>query len=82
MNDRIKALDGIRGIAAIGIAFFSHYWKFWQGLLPQVTSHLNPELFVEVFVAISGFCLVHKYGNGSKERFIVFWINRYLKLIP
>lgn len=82
MNDRIKSLDGVRGIACVGIAFFSHYWKFWQELFPYITSHLPPELLVEVFVAISRFCLVHKYGSGIKEGFILFWIKRYLKIMP
>lgn len=50
--------------------------------MPNVVTHIHPELFVEVFVGISGFCLIHKYNRGINDNIFKFWGKRYIQIMP
>lgn len=78
---RFAALDGWRGMAAVGVAIF-HL---------SVLSHLfdvpfvrKADVFVDFFFVLSGFVLTHAYGDrlSSKEDFFRFAIRRFGRLWP
>lgn len=87
--NRINSLDGLRGLAAIGVAFFWHY------------QHFNPETFpfsrkaywfyqygyslVDLFFILSGFifCYVYKARLTSKSLGIKeYGVLRFSRLYP
>lgn len=62
-TERIKSIDGIRGISYLAIAVFLHYWVFWKEIFLGISLYIYLELFVKVFVAMSGFCLIYNCGK-------------------
>ncbi len=86
-----KGIDGLRGIAAIGIAFFSHYY-FW--LPEQNYPFLNgvtywfwnyASYFVDLFFVISGFIMVYVYKDKIKQEkvgFVDFTKKRLVRFYP
>lgn len=77
MKERIKSLDGLKGIACLLIAFFYHYFP-----LDGEIRRLGPRL-VEVFFAISGFGFAYVYKDIiSKKAFSEWFLKRYFKIMP
>ncbi len=86
-----KGIDGLRGIAAIGIALFTHYY-FW---LPEMNyPFLNKvtywfwnyaSYFVDLFFVISGFIMVYVYKDKIKQGnigFVDFTKKRLVRFYP
>lgn len=78
---RFSALDGWRGIAAVGVAVFhlsvlGHFF--------DVSFIRKADVFVDFFFVLSGFVLTHAYGGrlSSKEEFFCFAIRRFGRLWP
>lgn len=67
-------IDGLRGIAAMGIAFFSHYYFFGpkenSPFYNRVTHWFwnYSSFFVDLFFVISGFVMVYAYREKIKSR--------------
>lgn len=78
---RFAALDGWRGIAAVGVAMFhlSVLGHFFE--VPFVR---KADVFVDFFFVLSGFVLTHAYGDrlSSKEELFRFAIRRFGRLWP
>lgn len=85
MNGRMEedrmdtgGIDGLRGIAAMGIAFFSHYYFFGPEenfpFYNRVTHWFwnYSSFFVDLFFVISGFVMVYAYREKIKGRKIGF----------
>jgi peptidoglycan/LPS O-acetylase OafA/YrhL len=87
--NRIKPIDSLRGIAALGIALFFHF-----GAYNSRTFSPNPIFdpiynfglsFVDLFFVISGFTFCHVYLEKiitSKVAFLDFAWNRVSRLHP
>lgn len=86
-----KGIDGLRGIAALGIAIFTHYFLF----VPERTYPFYNRLtywfwnyasyFVDLFFVISGFIMVFVYRNKIKKAqigFTDFVKKRLLRFYP
>jgi len=90
--DRIEALDGLRGIAALGIV--GHH--LLKVLLPELGVSVQARtglfaagyLWVDLFFLLSGFVLTHVYGNRFQEgdsrgvSFRGFMKARFARLYP
>ena len=61
---RFEALDSLRGIAALGVA----YGHFWGPQILGKTYHFSFYLLVDLFFIISGFVLAHRYLDDWMER--------------
>lgn len=86
-----KGIDGLRGIAALCIAIFTHYFLF----VPERTYPFYNRLtywfwnyasyFVDLFFVISGFIMVFVYRNKIKNAqigFVDFVKKRLLRFYP
>ncbi|RZA00807.1 MAG: acyltransferase [Sphingobacteriaceae bacterium] len=89
LRDRIKTLDGLRALAAVGVLWI-HVW----------TIHGNPRCYlwkidlanilaiggngVDLFFVISGFCMNYFYGRKAftYHDFMVFLKKRWIRLSP
>lgn len=74
-SSRLGALDGLRGLAAIGVVVFHGYPQigFWMGS------------FVDLFFVISGFVITRMLINAPPGRQVSlrnFWIRRILRIWP
>lgn len=73
-----RGIDGLRGIAAIGIAWFAHYYfllpedmfPFYNGITHWFWNYST--YFVDLFFVISGFVMVHVYRERIVKRQIGF----------
>lgn len=66
-------IEGLRGIAAVGIAFFSHYCYMTDGIFPFSNGITYwfwnyASYFVDLFFVISGFVMVLSYTGRIKEK--------------
>lgn len=85
-----RGIDGIRGIAALGIALFAHYYLFD----PQMNFPFYGKLtywfwnysvyFVDLFFVISGFVMAYAYEDkiAGEVSFVPFIKRRLLRLYP
>lgn len=91
MVERLSALDGLRGIAALLVVVF-HFRHFgpWFGL-PWVggSEFLNKGyLWVDLFFVLSGFVLAHVYAHGFRhglprwDQVRTFWWARFARVYP
>lgn len=75
-EERVRCIDGIKGMCAIVIAFFVHYQVICKGYFPMhnVFPYLSSRghFFVEMFFMMSGFCIYSAYGNRIMEHSISF----------
>ena len=84
MNNRIQALDGLRGIAALVVVLY-HYFFRYNELYGY--DGLNSSLFswghygVELFFLISGF-VIYFSANRSQVTVKSFAISRFFRLYP
>jgi peptidoglycan/LPS O-acetylase OafA/YrhL len=78
---RFEALDGWRGIAALAIAFYhlpiAHPFR-------EMSGWKNMELFVDLFFVLSGFVILHAWGNrlNSADAARNFMIRRFWRVWP
>lgn len=94
--ERLRSLDSLRGIAAIGVAFFFHYSHFNT---PYFTAHPEAQPWfnafrwfyqygwnlVDFFFVLSGFIFMHVYLKKISENRIserTFFILRFSRLYP
>lgn len=86
-----RGIDGLRGIAAAGIAFFSHYYffgseikyPFYNGVTYWFWNYSS--FFVDLFFVISGFIMVYVYREKIKHReigFKAFIKKRFIRFYP
>jgi peptidoglycan/LPS O-acetylase OafA/YrhL len=83
---RLKSIDCLRGIAALGVViwhfqFFFHARPLYFALFPLYT---NGQLAVDTFFVISGFVLSYVYGAriGSAADFRRYVVKRVARLYP
>jgi peptidoglycan/LPS O-acetylase OafA/YrhL len=85
MNDRIAYIDGLRGIAILGVIFF-HAYSRWGGIEPYDQNQFLVEFFskgwlgVQLFFAISGYVIYMSILRC--ENVLMFATARYLRLAP
>ena len=85
MDNRIKHLDGLRGLAIIWVVLF-HAFSRWGKIETFNQSELVVELFsfgwlgVQLFFAVSGYVIYMSLFKS--QNFIMFGLARYLRLAP
>lgn len=85
MNEkRLSALDGLRGIAALGVAIFWHYQHFAPASYPFAAKaywlYHYGESLVDLFFVLSGFIFCHVYKQRILDRSIAFGTFATLRL--
>ena len=78
---RFEALDSLRGIAAIGVA----YGHFYGSDIMGGTRHFAFYLLVDLFFVLSGFVLAHRYLDDWFARRLTlshFAVRRFARLYP
>jgi peptidoglycan/LPS O-acetylase OafA/YrhL len=91
---RIDAIDGLRGLAAVSVAFIFH-WQNFKGAVPLQVWFLSPRVLqwlqlygwlgVDLFFLLSGFIFAHKYAASIADHRIggrEFFIRRLSRLYP
>src|SRR5690349_15370806 len=75
------SLEGMRGLAAVGVVFYHTYWH-WQ--LNNISFVRHSQLFVDLFFVISGFVISHIYSTRlrSPNDFLAFALLRTARLYP
>jgi peptidoglycan/LPS O-acetylase OafA/YrhL len=88
-NGRYSALDGVRGIAALIVAFIWHYQIFSPEIYPFSKILYWPYHFgwimVDLFFILSGFIFFNIYGekiSNGKLHFKEFAVLRFSRLYP
>jgi peptidoglycan/LPS O-acetylase OafA/YrhL len=82
---RLKELDSLRGIAAIGIAIFHYSPQFNATPISFLLSsfYIGGYYFVDFFFLLSGFVLARTYiGNNKKRNFSNLLLVRLVRLYP
>ncbi len=78
--DRLSALDGLRGMAALGVAFH-HTGPMFGRFLPMTCGWV----FVDLFFLISGIVMMHVYESkivAGRLSFSEFLAHRFARLWP
>ena len=89
---RIASLDGLRGIAAVGVMIF-HFDHFFlpQAALTSMSPFMRTildraYLGVDLFFLMSGFVMAHVYGQKLSSNWRVHWRNfaimRFARIYP
>lgn len=79
--NRIRSIDGLRGLAALAVVLF-HYGRFFDAALPGVSWGY---LAVDLFFIISGFILSARYLESiarGETSFGKFFVRRIARLWP
>ena len=79
---RFKALDGLRGIAAIMVALYHFGINYTPELFYQLTILRHSYSFVDLFFVLSGFVISYNYRNLRFENLIFFTKKRFWRLYP
>lgn len=90
---RLDGLDGLRGIAAVGVALhhvFYHYadWPYASGPLSSLVDWLKQSgwTLVDLFFVLSGYVFAHVYLRDgalrSRRELADFWVARFARLYP
>lgn len=78
-RDRLRELDGLRGIAAVAVVAFHLLWQS-ANLFPSIGSPVGPLLVaaqgVELFFAISGFVIMMTLERSTPRQFVASRISR------
>lgn len=86
-----RGIDGLRGIAALGIAIFTHYFLLVPERNYPFYNHLTywfwnyASYFVDLFFVISGFIMVYAYRDKIKNAqisFVPFVKKRLVRFYP
>ena len=90
--NRIASLDGLRGIAAVGVMFFHfNYFFLPQAALTSMLPFMRPILAhaylgVDLFFLMSGFVMAHVYGQNLSSNWRAHWRNfaimRFARIYP
>ena len=81
MRTRFEALDSLRGVAALGVA----YGHFYGPQIMDGTRHFAFYLLVDLFFVLSGFVLAHRYLDewlGRRVTLAQFALHRFARLYP
>lgn len=91
-TSRIASLDGLRGIAAVGVMIFHfNYFFLPQAALSSMLPFMRPildhaYLGVDLFFLISGFVMAHVYGQKLASNWRAHWrdfaIMRFARIYP
>lgn len=86
MQQRFKALTGIRAIAAI-MVFLFHNRKYWRGWLPDfIIQNLNEfHTGVSLFFVLSGFLIAYTYQDKplqSTKEYCKYLFIRFARIFP
>lgn len=82
---RIIYLDGMRGLAILGVCFF-HAYSHWEEIQPFNQSEIFKIFFsygflgVNLFFSISGFVIYASLRNS--DNILMFGVARYIRLAP
>jgi peptidoglycan/LPS O-acetylase OafA/YrhL len=76
---RLKSIDSLRGIAALGVVIF-HLAKDAPYSVQLITEYGRTGVFL--FFVISGFCIHLRAAKGREPDFIAFWKRRFIRLYP
>jgi peptidoglycan/LPS O-acetylase OafA/YrhL len=90
--NRIASLDGLRGIAAVGVMLFHfNYFFLPQAALTRMLPFTQPilghaYLGVDLFLLMSGFVMAHVYGQKLSSNWRAHWrafaIMRFARIYP
>jgi peptidoglycan/LPS O-acetylase OafA/YrhL len=91
-TNRIASLDGLRGIAAVGVMIFHfNYFFLPQAALSSMLPFMRPildhaYLGVDLFFLMSGFVMAHVYGQKLASNWRAHWrdfaIMRFARIYP
>jgi peptidoglycan/LPS O-acetylase OafA/YrhL len=91
-TSRIASLDGLRGIAAVGVMIFHfNYFFLPQAALSSMLPFMRPildhaYLGVDLFFLMSGFVMAHVYGQKLASNWRAHWrdfaIMRFARIYP
>jgi len=91
-SSRIASLDGLRGIAAVGVMVFHfNYFFLPQAALNSMLPFLRPildraYLGVDLFFLMSGFVMAHVYGQMLASNWRAHWryfgVMRFARIYP
>ncbi|MEL0632913.1 acyltransferase [Pseudoalteromonas carrageenovora] len=79
MNRRFEALDAFRGICAISVVIFHMHLV---NSITELNFFRGSSVFVEFFFILSGFVLVHSYGEKKNINFKSFMKARFFRIYP
>ena len=79
---RFKALDGLRGIAAIMVVLYHFDIQYTPKLFYQLTILRHSYSFVDLFFVLSGFVISYNYRDLRFENLIHFAKKRFWRLYP
>ena len=89
---RIASLDGLRGIAAVGVMIFHfNYFFLPQAALTSMLPFMRPildraYLGVDLFFLMSGFVMAHVYGQKLSSNWRAHWrdfaVMRFARIYP
>jgi peptidoglycan/LPS O-acetylase OafA/YrhL len=91
-TSRIASLDGLRGIAAVGVMIFHfNYFFLPQAALTSMLPFMRPildhaYLGVDLFFLMSGFVMAHVYGQKLSSNWRAHWRDfatmRFARIYP
>jgi len=91
-SSRIASLDGLRGMAAVGVMIFHfNYFFLPQAALTSMLPFLRPILSraylgVDLFFLMSGFVMAHVYGQVLSSNWRAHWrdyaVMRFARIYP
>lgn len=85
-NDRLAALDGLRGWASLSVVVFHYCWETFGVLYPQFRSFVpsflgNGNVAVAIFFTLSGYVLtLRRWGRVDNGILPLVLFRRYLRL--
>ena len=79
---RFKALDGLRGLAAIMVVVYHFDSKYIPELLYHNTIIRHSNSFVDLFFVLSGFVITYNYKSLNFKTVIHFAKKRFWRLYP
>ena len=79
---RFKALDGLRGLAAIMVVLYHFNSKYIPELIYNNTIIRHSESFVDLFFVLSGFVISYNYRYLSIKNLVFFVKKRFWRLYP
>jgi peptidoglycan/LPS O-acetylase OafA/YrhL len=87
MNNEIKPLTGLRGLAALIVVLY-HFLEqdtYFQSVVPSLIK--RGYLGVDVFFVLSGFVMALSYGRCFKDRvtvsdYTLFMVKRLARIFP
>jgi peptidoglycan/LPS O-acetylase OafA/YrhL len=79
---RFKALDGLRGLAAIMVVIYHFNSEYIPELIYNNTIIRHSNSFVDLFFVLSGFVISYNYRHLSTNNLVFFAKKRFWRLYP